>query len=149
MRERDIRNAVQAVLLATGQFSDVWISGLPENYGQGVSDLTAAALEPVSTSLSTGWDAQTDGSLTYTMQLAVTLLARNSDPQLRDEAVEQLLDTFIDAVQGSPIVPGFTVPGMTRVNHWAWQTPTPPERRIRAVLSVAYLTAWDDFDTSV
>ena len=48
-RERDIRNAIRDALVATNQFSDVWISGLPEDRGQGASDLLAAAIEPVAT----------------------------------------------------------------------------------------------------
>ena len=56
-RERDVRNAIQAALMATGAFSGVWITGLPEKCGQGASDLTAAAIEPVGTTCTTGWDS--------------------------------------------------------------------------------------------
>jgi hypothetical protein len=66
MRERDVRNAIQTALLATGAFSDVWITGLPENYGHGASDFTAAAIEPTGTTFTTGWDASSEGTLDYT-----------------------------------------------------------------------------------
>ncbi len=63
-RERDVRNAIQELLLATGAFSTVWITGLPEDYGQGASSLTAAAIEPVSTQLTSGWDSSPPGGWT-------------------------------------------------------------------------------------
>ncbi|SRR5579883_517279 len=147
MRERDVRNAIQAALLATGAFSDVWLSGLPENYGGAASDLTAAAIEPSGTSLTAGWDAQTAGDLSFTARLTVTLLARHNDPQLRDELAEQLLDYLHNAINGQSLA-GYTLPAKTLVHSWQWQPPAPPERRIAAVVSFAYLITWDGFDIS-
>jgi hypothetical protein len=147
-RERDVRNAIQAALVATGAFSDVWITGLPESYGQGVSDLTAAAIEPVSTGLTTGWDAPPGGGLDYSATVTVTLLARHPDAQLRDEWAEQLLDTLANAVNGRSLA-GFTLPGRTMVTAWKWLPPAPPERRIATTVSFAYLIAgWANFDVS-
>jgi hypothetical protein len=146
-RERDIRNAVKQALVATGAFSDVWIMGLPEDYGQVASSLTAAAIEPVSTRLKNGWDAAPAGALDYTSELSVTLLARNPDPQLRDEQVEQLLNFLINAVNGQSLA-NFTVPQHTVISSWQWLAPKPPERRISASLGFAYLVSWDGFDTS-
>jgi hypothetical protein len=147
-RERDVRNAIQATLIATGAFSDVWITGLPENYGQGASDLTAAAIEPVGTTFTTGWDAALAGGLDYTATLTVTLLARHPDPQLRDELAEQLLVYLANAVNGQSLA-GFTLPQKTMVTGWKWQPPGPPERRISALVSFAYLIeGWDNFDVS-
>jgi hypothetical protein len=148
-RERDVRNALQTALLATGSFSNVWLSGLPEDFGHGVSDLTAAAIEPVASEFSAGWDSALGGSLDYTTTLRVTLLARHPDPQLRDELVEQLLNYLNDAVNGQALVPGFTVPQKTSVTSWQWQAAVPPERRIVAVVGISYLVeGWDNFDVS-
>jgi hypothetical protein len=148
MRERDVRAAIQVALMKTGAFSDVWLTGLPEDYGHGVSDLTAAAIEPVATSFTTGWDAQPGGGLDYTASLTVTLLARYPDPQLRDELAEQLLNHLADAINGQSLA-GFTLPGKTMVTGWKWLQPSPPERRIAATVSFAYLVAaWDVFDVS-
>jgi hypothetical protein len=148
MRERDVRLAIRDALLATGAFSDVWLSGLPENYGGAASDLTAAAIEPASTSLTTGWDAPLDGGLDYTAGLNVTLLARHEDPQLRDELAELLLNTLASAVNGQSLA-GITLPGKTLVQSWTWQPAAPPERRIMAVVSCAYLVTWEGWDTSL
>lgn len=146
-RERDVRNAIQAALVATDAFSDVWITGLPEKYGQGGSDLTAAAIEPVGTSFTTGWDSALAGGLDYTATCTVTLLARHPDPQLRDELAEQLLDYLHNAINGQSLA-GFTLPQKTFVTEWRWQPAAAPERRIAATVSFAYLVTWNSFDTS-
>ena len=146
-RERDVRNAIQNALIATGAFADVSLAGLPEGFGQGASDLTAAAIEPLSTRLASGWDAAPTGGLDYTAELAVTLLARHPDPQLRDELAEQLLDFLIDSVNGQSLA-GFTIPQHTMITCWRWLPPKPPERRINATVGFAYIVSWDGFDTS-
>jgi len=146
-RERDVRNAIHAALVATGAFSDVWITGLPEKCGQGASDLTAAAIEPDRTIFTKGWDAAIAGQLDYTATCTVTLLARHPDAQLRDELAEQLLDYLNNAVNGQSLA-GFTLPQKTMVVGWQWQPTAAPERRIAATVSFAYLVTWDSFDTS-
>lgn len=147
-RERDVRNAIQTALIATETFSDVWLTGLPENYGQSASDLTAAAIEPAATALATGWDYGPGGGLDYTATLTVTLVAHHPDPQLRDELAEQLLGYLQNAVDGQSLA-GFTLPQKTIVTGWQWQTPASPERRIAATVSFAYLIeGWDNFDVS-
>lgn len=146
-RERDVRNAIQAALMATGAFSGVWITGLPEKCGQGASDLTAAAIEPVGTTCTTGWDSAPAGNLDYTATCTVTLLARHPDPQLRDELAEQLLDYLNNAINGQSLA-GFTLPQKTMVTEWRWETATVPERRIAATISFAYLVTWESFDIS-
>ena len=45
VREGDVRNAIKELLVATGAFSDVWLTGLPQDCGQGASELTAAAID--------------------------------------------------------------------------------------------------------
>src|SRR5262245_5156296 len=99
-RQRDVRNAIRDALIATNAFSAVCSTGLHEDYGQGASELAAAAIEPAHTGLTTGWDAQIAGGLDYTATCTVTLLARHEDAQLRDELAEQLLDTLANAVNG-------------------------------------------------
>ncbi len=147
MRERDVRNAIHDALLATNAFTDVWITGLPEDSGSAASDLLAAAIEPVGSALNTGWDAQIDGGLCYASTVTVTLLARNDDAQLRDEMCEELLNCLHNAVNGTSLA-GITLPGKTIVIAWRWMPPAPPERRIAATVSFQYLVTWEDFDVS-
>jgi len=148
MRDRDVRNAIQAALVATGAFDSVWITGLPENYGTGASQLAAAAIEPDSSSQDDRWNSQPDGGLIVTSRVRITLLYRNYDAQLRDEAAELLLDTAANALNGQSLA-GLTLPGLTRFTGWTWQPPTPPERRIAATFSYAYIVeGWDSYDVT-
>lgn len=146
-RERDVRNAIQQALLATGEFSDVWLTGLPEEYGRAAGELAAAAIEPVATQLVTGSDAAPSGFLDFNAQVLVTLLARNPDAQLRDEAAELLLDYLANAVNGQSLA-GLTLPQKTLVTGWKWLPPLAPERRIAATVTFAYIVRWNSFDTS-
>jgi hypothetical protein len=147
-RDRDVRNAIQAALVATGAFDAVWIWGLPEDYGTGASSLAAAAIEPVSSVQSDRWDSQTAGGLVVTSQITITFLYRHEDPQLRDEACELLFDTAADALNGQCFAE-LTLPGLTRFTSWRWEKPAAPERRIGAVFSYAYIVeGWDGYDTT-
>ncbi len=147
MRERDVRNNIRDRLMKTGAVDDVWINGMPEDSGAGASELCAAAIEPNVTNYTTGWDAQAAGGLCFTALLNVTLLVRQIDQQLRDEKAEQLLDFLCNAVNGKSLG-GLTVPGKTMVSSWRWMPPKAPERRIKAVVTFAYLITWETFDVT-
>jgi len=147
-RDRDVRNAIQAALVATNAFDGVWIWGLPEDYGTRASQLAAAAIEPVSSTQDDRWDSQTAGGLVITSRVRITLLYRKDDPQVRDEGVELLLNTTANALNGQNLA-GLTLPAWTRLTAWSWQPPTPPERRITATFSYAYIVeGWDSYDTT-
>jgi len=148
VRDRDVRNAIQSALTATGAFDGAWLTGLPENYGAGASQLAAAAIDPMSSTQSDQWDSQDAGGLVITSQVSITLLYRHDDPQLRDEGAELLLDTAANALNGQSLA-GLTLPGLTRFTAWSWQPATPPERRIGATFSYAYIVeGWDSYDTT-
>jgi hypothetical protein len=148
-RDRDVRNAIQAALMATSAFDAVWIWGLPENYGSAASQMTAAAIEPQSSSQDDKWDSQTSGGLVVTSRVGITFLYRADDPQVRDEGVELLLDTAANALNGTDLIPGFTIPAWTRFRSWTWQEPQPPERRIISAFEYQYeIDGWDVYDVN-
>lgn len=148
-RDRDVRNAIQTALVATNAFDGVWLWGLPENYGSGASQFAAASIQPMSSRQEDRWDSQTAGGLVITSTVQIMLLYRENDPQLRDEACELLFDTAADALNGTDLVAGFTLPGMTRFRQWTWQEPQPPERRIVAIFEYQYeIDGWDSYDTT-
>ena len=150
MRERDIRNAIQAALIATDAFDQghVTIFGLPEDWGSGASGKCAAVIEPKSTSLRDLEDAETDGNIYGTCSITLTFMYRGEEAEDRDEGAEKLLNTAIDALNGATLVDGLTMPGFTRIKSWTWEKPEHPERRITALLEVQYLVeGWDEFDT--
>lgn len=135
--ERDVRVAVRDLLDATTAFDGVYLSGLPERRGERGGDLQAAAVEPDETAASCGWD-DVSGSSVMTARATITLLARDDDPQTRDEMAERLLETARDALDGRSLA-GKTLPEWTRIRSWTWLKPTPPERRIGATLEFRYL----------
>jgi hypothetical protein len=148
VRDRDVRNAIQAALVATNAFDNVYVRGLPEEFGTGASGLAVATIEPLSSDQTVRWDSQPEGGLLVSSLVTITFLYRHEDPQLRDEAVECLFDTAADALNGQCLAQ-FTLPGLTRFVSWRWQNPTPPERRIAAVFAFAYIVeGWDSYDVT-
>jgi hypothetical protein len=147
-RERDVRNAIQAVLIETGAFDAVYVWGLPEDYGSGASNAALAVIEPDSSTQQDRWDSAVAGGLIVTSEVAITLLQRNEDPQLRDEAAELLFDTAADALNGQSLA-DLTLPQLTRFISWKWQKPEAPERRITATFSYQYIVeGWDSYDVT-
>lgn len=147
-RERDARNDIRDRLVKTGRFDMVTLAGLPEDYGVGASKLALAVIEPESTSQSDRYDGGPGTGSIVTARLTITLLARDDDPQLRDEACENLLMYAEDALNGRSLA-DLTFPDLTRFTGWRWLPATPPERRIAAQFSFDYpIPAWDGFDTS-
>ncbi len=146
-RERDVRNAIQELLDVTGAFDGVYLSGLPEHRGERAGDRRAAAIEPDATTESDLWDDVT-GAMVMTASVVLTFLARDEDPQLRDEAAELLLNTAAAVLNGRSLA-GATLPGSTRIRSWSWLKPTAPERRIAARLEFQYLVeGWSGLDLS-
>jgi hypothetical protein len=146
MKDRDVRNAVQAALMATSAFDGVWIWGLPEDYGTGSSQGAAAAITPLSSRQEDLWDAAAAGGLVITSRLQITLLYRHPDPQTRDEAAELLLDVAANALNGNGL-DGLVLEQTARVTGWDWQPPVAPERRIQATYSYQYIVeGWDGYD---
>ncbi len=135
--ERDIRSAMRDLLEATSAFDGVYLSGLPEHRGERGGDLRAAAIEPGETEAASRWD-DLSGPLVMTARATIILMARDDDPQTRDEAAEELLQTAFDALDGRSLA-GRTLPEWTGIRSWSWRKPTPPERRIEAVLEFRYL----------
>ena len=120
----------------------------PRNMGLARRSLAAAVIEPSSSDQTDRWDVTPGGGLLVTSLVTITFLYRHEDPQLRDEAAELLFDTAADALNGQCLA-GFTLPGLTRFVSWRWEKPTPPERRIAAVFSYAYIVeGWDSYDVT-
>ncbi len=148
MRDRDVRDAIQTALLATGAFDGVYLWGAPEVRGANSSLAAIALIEPVSSEQDDPFDSAVTGSLVVTSTVKISLVARNEDPQLRDESAELLLDLAANALNGQSLA-GFTLPELTRMASWRWQNPIPPERTIEALFRYQYLVPlWNSYDTN-
>jgi hypothetical protein len=148
MRDRDVRNAIHDALIATGDFDAVYLWGSSGDHATAASKNACATIEPESSAQEDCWDAATGGGLIVTSRVTITLLNRQEDPELRDEAAELLLDTVANALNGQCLA-GLTMPQHTRIVSWRWEEPAPPERRIAATLSYRYIVeGWDSYDTT-
>ncbi len=147
-RERDVRLAAIAALVATRAFDEVYAYSMPEDRGQRAGDLRAAAVVPVSGSNTLEDDDVTTGSPRCRMTFHVVVMSRNEDPIVRDEVADKLLTTVQNAINGQSLG-GLTFPQFTFVASWAWLPEKPPERQVRCVVQAQYETpGWDDFNTS-
>lgn len=140
-----IRDDIRARLMSTGAFTDVY-THLPEQWGRAASDANAAAVEIPSGRSVPRWDGGARLGLTKSQRFTVTLMARNQDPTLRDEAALDLLRRLESAINGQSLA-SITVPDHTYVESW---TPLPertPERRYRCIVTTEYIADnWDRTD---
>ena len=148
MRDRDVRNAIQTALEATGAFNAVHVWGLPADYGSGSSEQAAAWIVPQSSRQEDLWDAALEGGLLVTSQVAIVMAYRDDDPQLRDEGAELLLEYTANALNGQDLG-GQILPQTARLLGWSWQPPESAERRIQAMFVYQYINeGWDSYDTT-
>lgn len=161
-RDRDVRAAIRDRLIATNLFNDVWFTGAITGFGDG-GEVAGAVIDPIGGGLAAasgtglaagrsigtglGWDDVGD-LLDFTSTVKVTLIARDEDPQIRDERAEQLLGILHNAINGRILVPGLTIPSKTIVAHWVWTSANPPERQIEATVSYGFLVPWNAWDVS-
>jgi hypothetical protein len=149
VRDRDVRNAIQAALQATLAFDPgaVWLWGLPEVFGSVASFQAAVAIDPYDWRQDDRYDDL--GGVVVSSEVYLTFLFRNNDPVLRDEGAERLLCVAQDALNGQCLA-GLTWPATTKIVHGKWLPPAPPERRIQAVFCYQYLIdGWNNFDTAL
>ena len=149
-RERDVRNAIQALLQAQTAYDQVgvWLFS-PEDQGEGTDVGAACWIEPIGTAIRSEWDNAPEGGITMTASLRITFAFRAEEAQARDEGVELLFDTAADALNGQVLVEGFTIPAWTRFLSWSWAPPESAERRIVSMFSYQYeIEGWDSFDTT-
>lgn len=147
-REHDVRQAAIDLLVATGQFDDVYHYSEPADRGRKAGDLRAAVVAPVSGAESLEWDDVTAGAPLCKMTFNVIVMARHDDPATRDGTADLLLSAVRNALNGQRLA-GFTFDQDTIVKNHAWLPETPPERRIRCVVECVYeAPTWNDFNTS-
>ena len=148
MRDRDIRNAIQAALIGTDAFNGVHVWGLPEDYGSGSSEQAAVWIVPQSSRQEDLWDSAPAGGLVITTRIGLLLAYRHDNPQARDEGAELLLDTAANALNGNGLG-GLIFTQTARIISWDWQPPASAERRIQAIFSCQYIVeGWDEYDTT-
>jgi hypothetical protein len=148
MRDRDIRINIKERLEDTDAIQGVFLSGLPENYGFGTNIQTAAVIEPVSWNEDDKWDAQPTGDLIIDSQVTITFMARDESPEVRDAAVESLLDVAANALNGRSLA-GLTLPPFTKFVSGRWEKAKDVERRVTSTFKYRYLVpGWNQFDTS-
>jgi len=148
MRDAEIRDTMQELLLATGAFDDVWLWGLPENYAGSASEMTAAAIIPVGGTQEDLSDSSADGVIEVTSKAKIVILSRNADPILRDKRAEQLLAITADTLNGVSLAT-LTFPDRTKITTWSYEEPAPPERRVTAMYTYQYeVESWTGYDES-
>jgi hypothetical protein len=121
---------------------------MPDNWGFGASELTAAVVEPVKGKKRTIADAGPGITILVDGTVRLTILVRNQDPETLDDLAEQLLDAAEDAIDGQSLGE-LTFPDKTILGEWTWEKPSPPERRITATVTYQYeRDGWDSSDTT-
>lgn len=146
LRDRDVRNAIKVLLDETKQFDVVSLKGLPSEYGTAAGALKLAIVQPDTIAQSDRWDATDQIGLHVDSTITITILARNEDPQERDELAENLMLIAIDEIQGKSLA-GMTAPDLTRFVRAKFVTPKVPERKIVCTFMYSYIVDnWSGYE---
>jgi hypothetical protein len=147
-RDRDIRAAIRDALLATNAFDAdaVYLSGLPEDRGQSCDDRRACSIEPFELDFTDVYDGDMNLDTILEGRVTLTFMAREEDPQARDEAAEALLLVGVNTLSLSNLA-GLTFPAFSRFNRARFLPAKHPERRVRVDFTYKYC-ADVAFDTS-
>ena len=149
VRDRDVRQAAKDALNATGQFDAVYLSGLPEDYGQAAGQLRVAVIEMGNEfRVNDLWDSAQDGGLTVDGEAHITVLVRDQDPQVRDELAELLINVISNTLNGVAM-DSWTTEQTSFVMRWRPIPSQAPERRMMAVYEYQYFVeGWTSFNTT-
>ena len=147
-RDRDIRNAIQAALVATNQFGNVYLWSLADVSDHSADDTLAATIEPAGWQESDSFDDTVTGLVQIDGSCTITFFSRFEEPQQRDEACERLLEFACNALNGQSLA-GVTAPEWTKFTSARWEPASPPERRIGATFIYRYFVEnFTSFDES-
>lgn len=127
-----IRSDIQDRLERTKAF-DVVRGRLPEDVGFSGGAGRAACVEPAAGHQKPQWDGGEDTGIRVDDTVAVTLIARDNNPEVCDDVAGELLEHLKDAVDGQSLAE-ITVADLTYVASWSYLKPTSPERRVRCVV---------------
>ncbi len=145
-RDRDVRNAIKTLIEATGQFDTVSRKGLPAEYGSSAGDLKLAIIQPDTIAQSDRWDATDEIGLHVDSTVMITILARNEDPEVRDDLAENLMWVAINAIQGKSLAE-LTAPDLTRFVRAKFMKPKAPERQIVCTFVYSYIVdGWSGYE---
>lgn len=136
-RDRDIRAAIRDALAATRCYDGVYLSGLPEDFGQSSGRLLVAVVEPGGARVESPWDAAPEEGLVVRGSAALTLIARHEDPEIRDQDAEWLVAIACNALNGQTLA-GVTSPQFSMVESWRALPAQAPERRFQATFNYLY-----------
>jgi hypothetical protein len=143
-----IRAAIAAALVATKAFDDVITTGLKDLGDRGAENLAVVAIMPMVGTESDEWDDCATGRLIIDARCKLIFVVRDQEETCRDNRVSALFSTAQNALNGNSFG-GYTMPFKTRFQSWNWEEPTPPERKLTAILNYRYdVPNWTGFPTS-
>lgn len=137
-RGRDIRSAIRDLLIDTGAFGGVYLSG---PYPPDV--VTQAWVVPSKDAHQ--FDADYGGAVVVRGAMEIHYAARDVDPDVIDQTIDRLFDVSCNAINGQSLA-GITFPAFTQVTKSRW-IEKPPIRLI-ATVEYAYIAeTWTSFNT--
>jgi hypothetical protein len=147
MRDKDVRLAMKTLVEATGEVDEVSLKGLPTEWGSRAGQYKFVVIQPDTMVQQDLWDGRDCTGLLVTSTCLITVLARDEDPQVRDELAERLVSIIINQIQGKQLAL-LSNPDHTRFVRARFLPPKPPERRVVMTMTYDYiLDSWWAFDS--
>lgn len=144
-RDYSILRAMAAAIEATGEFERVLIGERPtaDRTQFAAEDVPAAVITPRSFAETDNWDDASDVQSERTMQVAITLVVRDTDESARIDLLDRLGHAVAQAIGGECLA-GLTIVGKTRVRAGEWAPAVEPEKHLVLSVETSYLI--DGFD---
>ena len=145
-RDRKILAIIAELLHETGRFDHVATTGPPEDVGQSAEFSAMVTLEIISFEAHIPWTDYTTFPLLRTVRYALTIYARDPDPDARDNLADLLFAVASNALNGVSYG-GETIDGLCLLGQGTYQPATGVERRLKVTGQFAYeipdLTAYN------
>jgi hypothetical protein len=138
-RDWDVLGAIRDLLTLTGQFDLVALSGLPEDRGFAAVS-TACVIQPGAWEDVDEWDDAVEVSIPRRVSWTLTILVRDSDPEVRDSTADRLSNLAQDTLDGVSLG-GITLPGRTKLRRGVWSRPASAERRLVLAGEFTYIVS--------
>jgi hypothetical protein len=144
-RDRDIRNAMRTLLLATNAFDDVLIGRDTEDYAASAVGGNTCKIVPLEDRQKGMWDEGDE--LEMVVKVKLIFGARNEDPQIRDEEAERLYNVARNTLNDVSIA-SLTMPAFTGFDSAKWMKPEHPSRQIETIFIYRYFVDDNTYDVT-
>lgn len=139
-RDRDIRHAIKAALLATGFFDQVVLANTEDDYSLPYAvEARLAMIDLYKQDVKAMWDTDDLENVVVDSHIKLSFIAQSDSPQRRDELIEQMMNAAYNAMVGVSWL-GQTMPAFSAFGPYVKSPKAlPPVREVDRIYTYRYM----------